>query len=92
MTWRAGRRRRNVRLGRVGQQIDPLDRHRIIAVVLITELEGRVAGDLEVITSDDGLVARGENVRRGADREEGDEGGGELHRERSPCTSGILRV
>lgn len=71
----------NLRLGRVGRQIDLADGDQVGAAVALAELEGRVAGDLVVIVGDggdSGLVVEEaqRRCRREADQAEG---GRELH-------------
>lgn len=64
-------------LGRVGIEVDLLDGDLVVAVVAVTELEGRVAGDLVAAVQDAQSRCRHE-----AEAEQA-ESGGELHGERS---------
>lgn len=72
-------RAEDVRLGRVGAQVDVVDGDEVGSVVALAELEGRLAGDLVVVVAEEG------GGGREADAEQS-ESGGELHR------GGSLRV
>jgi len=63
-------------------EVDALNLDDIVVVGLGAKLQGRVAGDLEVVLDDDGLVSLNQDAgtdRREAGGEEGDDGRGEPH-------------
>ena len=73
----------SIRLGRVGEQVNALDLNEISTVLSGAQLQGRLAGDLEVFVHNDVCVAIKDAEGRGrrqASREAGGESR-ESHRE-----------
>lgn len=81
--YRLGLLQINLRLRRVGREVYAVDCDDVLIVGLGAELQRRVAGDLEIIVNDDGLVSLNQDTGTGrceTGGEEGDDSCGEPHR------------